>query len=119
MRQPVAGHLLPAHAEMRGDIRDRRPFEARGDVMPADLSAGDVRLAVEPVSALHREIDAADEGDAVVDDDRLLVVAVQRALPGVGRPLHLRPATELLHGVPHRAREGRKSGSGAPAQTST
>ena len=35
---------------------------------------------VVPVAGLVREVDPADEGDPVVDDDRLLVVAVNRPL---------------------------------------
>ena len=70
---------LPAQPEVLGHVRDRGPAQAHRRVMPADLAAGDVARRVVRVSGVEREVDPADEGDAVVDDDRLLVVAVERA----------------------------------------
>ena len=47
--------------------------------MPADRAAGRVIAGVEPIAGLRREVDSADEGDAIIDHDRLLMVTVQRA----------------------------------------
>ena len=48
---------------------------------------------VEAVAGLRGQVDAADERDPVVDDDRLLVVAVQGALVRVERALDARPSS--------------------------
>ena len=47
-------------------------------------------VRVEPVARLRGEVDPADERDAVVDDDRLLVMAVHRPLLRVESALNLR-----------------------------
>ena len=79
-------------------IGDHRTFEAGAHVVPADLRPCDVRGAVEAVSTLGREVDAADERDAIVDHDRLLVMAVQRPLPRVEATLdRIALAESLLH----------------------
>src|SRR5207244_1375221 len=79
-RKRLAGDLLPAHAEVLGDVRDGRSLDARGCVVPADGAAGRVLADVEAVALLPSEVDAADEGNAIVDHDRLLMVAVQGPL---------------------------------------
>ena len=68
---------------------------------------------------LARQVDAAHECDAVVDDDRLLVMTVQRALLRVEGPLILVPAQTRSRIFRTARREGRKSGSGAPAHVRT
>ena len=78
--------------------------------------ARDVCAAVEAVAALGGEIHPTDEGDAIVDDDDLLVVAMQRPFLRVGGTLHLRALRELGQGLRTSRRDGRNSGSGAPAQ---
>src|SRR5205085_12160362 len=57
---------------------------------------GRVVARVEAVAVVGGEVDAADEGDAVVDDDELLVVAVERPLAVVERTADPRPALERL-----------------------
>jgi len=72
------------------------------------------------VAGLRREIDAADEGDPVVNDDRLLVVAVHRTLVRVECDLRLRMVDQ--GGRASRARRRERAGtvgSGAPAQAIT
>ena len=67
-----------------------------------------------------RQVDPADERRLVVDDDELLVVAVERTLPRVERHRDPRAAGELVaHASRTSPRSGWKSGSGAPAQAST
>ena len=53
------------------------------------------------ITAEVRQVDAADEGDLVVDHDELLVVAVHRALVRVQRGLDARPAHELVAPLAH------------------
>ena len=53
---------------------------------------------VEPISRLAREVDPTDEGDAIVDDDRLLVVAVKWPLLRIETALDARSTSEIgLH----------------------
>ena len=71
--------------------------------MPADGPASRMGGAVESVAGLGREVDAPDERDPVVDHDRLLVVAVHRALLRIECATDLRPAAEVLAHVAHGA----------------
>ena len=66
-------------------------------------------VPVETVARFGGEVDPADERDAVVDDDRLLVVAVHRPLLRVERALDLRVARRADRASPARlsARGGR------------
>jgi hypothetical protein len=48
------------------------------------------------IAGVGRQVDAADEGDPVVDHDELLVMAVQRPLLRVGRDCDLRPEGERM-----------------------
>src|SRR5205807_7718214 len=77
-RQRVAGDGLPALAEVRRDVRDGGTAEHAEGIVPADVAAGLVLGGVEAVARVRRQVDAADECDAVVDDDDLLVVTVER-----------------------------------------
>ena len=61
------------------------PFDPGGHVVPAHLRSCGMAGGVEAVAVLGREVDAADECDPVVDDDRLLVVAVEGPLARVER----------------------------------
>ena len=56
---------------------------------------------VEPVAVLGGQIETADEGDPVVDHDRLLVVAVHWALMSVERNLRARAVDEPVAHRPH------------------
>ena len=62
---------------MLGDVLDGWAFDADGCVVPADAAAGTVIRGVVRVAAVEREVDSADEGDSIVDHDRLFVVAVR------------------------------------------
>ncbi len=55
---------------------------------------------VEPIAAEAGQVDPADEGDLVVDDHELLVVAVGEALVTVEHALDPRPGAELLAALP-------------------
>ena len=59
-----------------------------------------MRGGVEAVAGLVSEVDPPDEGQPVVDDDRLLVVAVHRTLVAVEFAADPRSAPQL---VAHRA----------------
>lgn len=65
---------------MLGNVGDDRAAQPRAGVVPADATARRVPRGVPAVAAEVREIDAPDEGDLVVDDDDLLVMAVEEAL---------------------------------------
>ena len=92
----LPGDLVPAHAEVLGDVADRRAFDARATVVPADVGARWMVTRVVAVARFGREIDSADEGDSVVDDDRLLVMAVHRPFLRVERALDLRVLDQLV-----------------------
>jgi hypothetical protein len=64
--------------------------------VPADLAAGAVATAVEAIAGFRGQVDSADEGDAVVDHDRLLVVAVQGPLLPIECTVDLRSSAEAL-----------------------
>ena len=89
----LAGHFVPAQPKVIGNVV--RPPDPRGArtrrATPTPARAG-WWLRVVAVAGLRREVDAADEGDAVVDDDRLLVMAVHRPLARVRGALNLRVA---------------------------
>ena len=103
---------------MLRDVGHGRAFDARGRVVPPDAPAGAVRAGVERVTAVERQVDPPDEGDAVVDHDRLLVVRV----PDAGAPVHGAPdarvPNEVLAHVAHVAprRPERRHGSALPEE---
>ena len=82
-RERLARDLVPAQAEVRGDVRDERAPDPQRGVVPADRAALRMAGLVEAVAGQGGEVDAADEGDAVVDHDELLVMAVERSLAAV------------------------------------
>ena len=86
----LAGDFVPAHLEVFGDVGDGGAEDSGAGVVPAHLGAGRVLVGVVAVAGFRGEIDTADKGDAVVDHDRLLVVAVQRSFLGVQGALDLR-----------------------------
>ena len=86
---------------MLADVGDHGPLHPRAGVVPADVRARRVVVPVETVARLGGEVDPADERDAVVDDDRLLVVAMHRPLLRVERALDLRVADEAIAHLPH------------------
>src|SRR5512132_2347876 len=92
----LAAHPPPAHPEGLCDVGDRRARDARARVVPADLAASAMATAVEAIAGFRGKVDSADEGDAVVDHDRLLVVAVHRPLLRIERAADLGPGAEVL-----------------------
>ncbi len=99
--QLATGDLVPPHREVAGDVADHCAGHRDGRVVPADVATRRMRGGVEAVAGLVRQVDAADEGDRVVDDDRLLVVAVHRPLARVERALDPRPDREAVAHLPH------------------
>ncbi len=69
----------------------------------AELASGRMTIPVAAVAAEQAQVDAADEGDAVVDDHELLVVAVERPLPRVERHRDPRASGELVACLTHLA----------------
>src|SRR5581483_6790393 len=90
-----AGDLAPAQRDVRSDVADERPFDARRGVVPAHASARRVCARVDAIAAEPSQVDPADVGDASVDDHELLVVTVHRPLARVECQLDLRAAHEL------------------------
>ena len=99
----LASHLVPTHPEVLCDVGDGRSPDERGDVVPAEVPARDVRDAVEAIAAFSRQVDSADEGESVVDNDRLLVMAMQWTLPRVERPVDIGSCAAALPSTPNRS----------------
>ena len=74
--------------------------------MPAEFLTREMLRAVEAVAAQFGQIDSADEGDLVIDDDQLFVVAVNRVLASVeltANPGALaEPVADAAHGLASR-----------------
>jgi hypothetical protein len=69
--------------------------------VPAEPVAARVVVRIQPVAAQGGQVDPAHERRLVVDDDELLVVAVERALSRVERHRDARAAGELVTRLPH------------------
>ena len=81
---------------MLGYICDGGATEPDRCVVPPHTSPRSVRRAVERVTAVECQVDPADEGHAIVDHDRLLVVRVHEAHARIDLALNLVRAAELL-----------------------
>ena len=81
---------------MGGDVRHDGTLKQAGDVVPAELAACGVGIRVESVARLCREVDAAYEGEVVVDQHDLLVVAMQGSFLRVRDCLDLRARCERV-----------------------
>ena len=104
---------------MLGDVGDDRAAQARAGVVPAEAPARGMRARVPAVAAEVGEVDAADEGDLVVDDHELLVVAVQgRSCPSRATRTPVSRASSRRLGADAAARR-REDAQGAPAHSST
>src|SRR5204863_4921874 len=99
-RQGLVRDGLPAKAEVLGHVADRRPFEAASGVVPPEPFTSRVIAPVEAAPRVVGQVDPADEGDSVVDDDELFVMAVHRALPRVQRAADARAACECVAKLP-------------------
>ena len=86
---------------MLRDVGDCGALDAHRDVVPADDTSRRVILAVVGIPSVEREVDASDEGDAVVDHDRLLVMAVHEADAGVELAVDPVSQVEPLDHLPH------------------
>ena len=99
---------MPTGPEVLRDVADRGPRDVGAHVVPAERGAGAMGARVEAVPRLRGQVDAADEGDAVIDDDRLLVVAVQRALARIQRAADPRTADQVVAHRPDGPARGRE-----------
>ena len=77
-------------------VGDDRSTEPDGSVVPTLLSARRVLLCVPALALVVRQVDAADERDAIVDDDELLVMAVHRPFLRVGGKPYSRAELERM-----------------------
>ncbi len=96
-REPLAGHLLPAHPEVAGDIFDDRPLRQHGRVVPAGAAPDRMTSAVETVAVEVGEVDPADKRLTAVDDHELLVMTVHRSLATIGCDVKSRAIGQLGH----------------------
>ena len=82
--------------------------------MPAETVPVRMMRMIEAVAAELGQIDAADKGDLVIDDDDLLVVAVDRVLAGVQSALDsgaiCEPVPDSAHGLACRRENRRPDG---------
>ena len=85
---------------MLSHVGHSRTVDTNGGIVPADSTPRDMRWGVPRISTVEREVDPSHEGDATVDHDRLLVVAVREPRAAVGVSLDLRMAGE---GIEHLA----------------
>ena len=104
--QRIAADLAPPEPEVRADVGDDRAFEPEARVVPAEPVARRMDAVIESLPAERRQVDAADERNAVVDDHELLVVAVHGALLRVERHRDSRPGDELVAHLPYLAAVG-------------
>jgi hypothetical protein len=92
---------VPARDEVVVDVGDGRPPQPRAHVVPAETPSRRVVARVEAIAGVVGEVDPAREGQLAVDADRLLVMAVERVLAGIGLALDARRARERAHGLAH------------------
>jgi hypothetical protein len=94
---------MPAQQKVLCNVPDDRSLEPESGVVPAEAVTAWVLARVESVTSESRQVDPAHERRLVVDDDQLLVVAVERPLACVERHRDPRAADEVLAGLPHLA----------------
>ncbi len=92
-----ACEFAPAHREVLRHVCHSGSLEPRGHVVPAEPPACRVIARVPAVAGHVGHVDPPDECELAVDDQRLLVMAVERVLPRIRLALDLRRACELLH----------------------
>jgi hypothetical protein len=88
---------MPPLREVRRNVRYGRTAKNGRGIVPAELAAGMVRTRIEAIASLGGQVDAPNEGDAVVNHNDLLVVAMHGTLFRVGNGLDLRPGPEFVH----------------------
>src|SRR5207249_10958071 len=75
--------------EVVGRVTHGRAGDPSGHVVPAGGPSRRMSLPIPAVAVETGQVDASHECDSVIDDDRLLVMAVQRALARIERALDL------------------------------
>ena len=97
---------------MPGDVGHRGSLEPDARVVPPQHAARRMLARVEAAAREIGQVDPADEGDAVVHDHELLVMAVHGPLASVEPDVDPRPAREpgrqLLHLGSRRVEEGQR-----------
>ena len=101
---------MPAHRKILRDILHRGPRDPCRDIMPADRSPRRVVLGIPSVAMEVGQVDATDERDAIIDHDRLLMVAMHRPLPGVERTLNAAARHQLIANLSSIATPGPQHG---------
>ena len=95
---------------MRSYVRDGGSLDAGGSVMPAELRPCRMLAPVAAIAAEARQVDTTDKRHSIVDDDRLLVMAVKRPFAGVegacDRPRPLEVVAHLSDGSAGRPEDG-------------
>jgi hypothetical protein len=109
----------PTLREVAGHVRDDRSGQLHRHVMPAERTMWTVGAAVVPVALEGGKVDPADERHRVLDDDDLLMMAVQRTFPGVEDALYARAAVNPSRTVVPILRVGWNIGIGGPADNNT
>ena len=104
--QTLAGRRLPTHREVVGHVTHGRAGDPGGHVVPAGGPSRRMFLPIPAVAVETGQVDATHECDSVVDDDRLLVMTVQRALARIERALDPGAGDELIANLPHVAAPG-------------
>src|SRR5439155_3350374 len=97
----LARQLAPAEEEVLGDVLDGGAAQEGRGVVPPDARSSRMDRRVEAVAGERGEVDPADERDGVVDDDELLVMAVQRTLAAVEDETNSVSGHELVARGPH------------------
>src|SRR5215475_12425138 len=80
-------------------IKHGRAAQPRADVVPPEAPPRRMVGGVEAIAAVVADVDAADERDLAVDNDGLLVVAMERMLPRIGLAMDPGPAREHVDRV--------------------
>ena len=113
-REEVAGHLTPTHPKVLGHVRDDGPPSRTLRSCQPTCARATCWLESKRSPLSSGQVDPADEGEAIVDDDRLLVVAVQGTLVRVERAGDAGAVAQAVSHLPHhrsRRPEERQGGS--------
>jgi hypothetical protein len=91
---------------MTRHVGHERPANTNRQMMPAQGRRLRVRLTVVAIAVAIGEINAADEGEIIIDHDDLLVMAMNEMLSGVETHPHARPGRQRLAISSHIAGRG-------------
>ena len=95
-RQSLGGSGFPPKSEVFGDVLYHRAFKANRNIVPPVAAASWMINPIPTIALEAGQVDAADEGDPVIDDDRLLVMAMHRAFARVKGTFDATPGLELI-----------------------